>query len=67
MTIRQCVTYSNDLRGTLTSRSNNVVSSNKGILIADTCIYIPNIVDLSQNTKMLWPGQEKNTILKTII
>jgi hypothetical protein len=32
MTTRQCVTYSNDLRGTLTSRSNNVVSSNKGIL-----------------------------------
>jgi hypothetical protein len=31
-----------------------------------SCTHIPNIVDLSRNTKMLWPGQE-NTILKTII
>jgi hypothetical protein len=31
-----------------------------------SCTHIPHIVDLSQNTKMLWPGQE-NTILKTII
>ena len=27
---------------------------------------IPNIIDLSRKTKMLWPGQE-NTIQKTII
>jgi hypothetical protein len=32
-----------------------------------SCTHIPNIVDLSQNTKMLWPGQEKNTILKTLL
>jgi hypothetical protein len=28
--------------------------------------HIPNIIDLSRKTKMLWPGQE-NTIKKTII
>ena len=26
-----------------------------------SCTHIPNIIDLSQKTKMLWPGQE-NTI-----
>ena len=26
-----------------------------------SCTYIPNIIDLSRKTKMLWPGQE-NTI-----
>ena len=28
-----------------------------------SCTHIPNIIDLSRKTKMLWPGQE-NTILK---
>ena len=31
-----------------------------------SCTHIPNIIDLSRKTKMLWPGQE-NTIYKTII
>jgi hypothetical protein len=31
-----------------------------------SCTHIPNIIDLSRKTKMLWPGQE-NTIQKTII
>ena len=31
-----------------------------------SCTHIPNIIDLSGKTKMLWPGQE-NTIKKTII
>jgi hypothetical protein len=31
-----------------------------------SCTHIPNIIDLSRKTKILWPGQE-NTILKTII
>jgi hypothetical protein len=31
-----------------------------------SCTHIPNIIDLSRKTKMLWSGQE-NTILKTII
>jgi hypothetical protein len=26
-----------------------------------SCTHIPNIIDLSRKTKMLWPGQE-NTI-----
>jgi hypothetical protein len=30
------------------------------------CTHIPNIIDLSRKTKMLWPGQD-NTIQKTII
>ena len=31
-----------------------------------SCTYIPNIIDLSRKTKMLWPGQQ-NTIKKNII
>ena len=31
-----------------------------------SCTHIPNIIDLSRKTKMIWPGQE-NTIQKTII
>ena len=31
-----------------------------------SCTHIPNIIDLSRKTKMLWPGQE-NTIYKTNI
>jgi hypothetical protein len=31
-----------------------------------SCTHIPNIIDLSRKTKMLWPGQE-NTIWKTVI
>ena len=31
-----------------------------------SCTHIPNIIDLSRKTKMLWPRQE-NTIQKTII
>ena len=37
----------------------------KFIMVRDTalwsCTHIPNIIDLSRKTKMLWPGQE-NTI-----
>ena len=37
----------------------------KLITVRDTalwsCTHIPNIIDLSRKTKMLWPGQE-NTI-----
>ena len=39
----------------------------KVIMVCDTilwsCTHIPNIIDLSRKTKMLWPGQE-NTIKK---
>jgi hypothetical protein len=31
-----------------------------------SCTHIPNIIDLSRKTKMLWPRKE-NTIKKTII
>ena len=31
-----------------------------------SCTHIPNIIDLSRKTKMLWPRQE-NTIQKTIL
>ena len=31
-----------------------------------SCTHIPNIIDLSRKTQILWPGQE-NTIQKTII
>jgi hypothetical protein len=77
MTIRRCFLYQNDLRGTLTFDylKNNYLTlkskSHKGHYGTQhttlwSCTHIPNIVDLSRNTKMLWPGQE-NTILKTII
>jgi hypothetical protein len=29
-----------------------------------SCTYIPNIIDLSRKTKMLWPGQENKYYLK---